>query len=60
MNCPLCNSDQIHRSPRKTLGHKILSLFNKWPYRCYICGHRFYLMQEKRDEGEATPPLQQS
>lgn len=41
--CPTCVSSAVHRDlPRSRFERWILPLFERRPYRCVDCGHRFY------------------
>lgn len=43
MNCPLCRSQQIHRSRRRgILESAFLKTFFVRPFRCLTCDHRFF------------------
>jgi hypothetical protein len=39
--CPKCGSLDVHRSRRRTVGEKLLSLVGVRPYRCFQCDARF-------------------
>src|ERR1044071_10474287 len=43
MNCPSCDSQQIHRSRRKELlESSLFTLLFIRPFRCTLCDHRFF------------------
>src|SRR3989442_14806858 len=41
--CPRCDGKNVHRSSRKGLRERAISLFSLYPYRCHDCEKRFYL-----------------
>jgi hypothetical protein len=40
--CPQCHSANIHRSSRRGMREKIISVVSFYPYRCHKCEKRFY------------------
>ena len=43
MTCPLCASDNLHRSRGRGIYERILlRAIGKYPYRCDECDERFY------------------
>ena len=57
MQCPKCKLDRAHRSHRKGVWERIVSLIGYYPFRCRQCEHRFlqyrYLMP-KAERGEPS------
>jgi len=53
MLCPECHADSAHRSHRKGLKEHVLSLFDRYPYRCSKCKHRF--LARRHTEIPPTP-----
>lgn len=43
--CPKCNGTLARRSHREGLAEKMLGLLYVYPFRCQLCGHRFFAMQ---------------
>jgi hypothetical protein len=46
MICPQCNEPKAHRSHRKSLQDKWMSLWGSHPYRCHNCHARFYAYRD--------------
>jgi transposase-like protein len=48
MTCPLCASDNLHRSRGRGIYERILlRAIGKYPYRCDECDERFYAQRPK-------------
>lgn len=45
VSCPECGGALARRSHRKGLAEELLSLAYVYPFRCQICGHRFFGIQ---------------
>jgi len=43
--CPKCDGTLARRSHRDGLAEKMLSLMYVYPFRCQLCGHRFFSLQ---------------
>ena len=41
--CPRCDGKNVHRSSRRGIRERAISLFSLYPYRCHDCDKRFYL-----------------
>jgi predicted RNA-binding Zn-ribbon protein involved in translation (DUF1610 family) len=39
--CPRCGSARIHRSRRRTITERTMSVLGVWTRRCHDCGLRF-------------------
>jgi DNA-directed RNA polymerase subunit RPC12/RpoP len=47
VRCPHCGCRHVLRSHRRTMEKPFLRFFHLIPYRCDVCGRRFY----RRDQG---------
>jgi hypothetical protein len=43
LRCPRCGSTSIRRRSRRRMLDHLLLLIGRFPFRCYGCGHEFYL-----------------
>src|SRR6266508_1064211 len=41
--CPRCDGKNVHRSSRKGLRERAISMFSLYPYRCHDCDQRCYV-----------------
>jgi len=46
LNCTRCHSRFVKRSRRAGLVDQLISVFSVYPFRCQLCGHRFYHTQK--------------
>src|SRR4051794_32000161 len=42
MVCPACNNQRCHRARRTRTADYAMRIVNERPWRCDVCGHRFY------------------
>jgi hypothetical protein len=64
--CPACGDMPARRSHRSGPAEKLLSALYVYPFRCRLCGHRFFALQwgiryhrtspDPSVAGMATPP----
>lgn len=43
--CPKCEKDYVRRASRRGLLERLLGRFYLYPFRCQLCGHRFWFRQ---------------
>ena len=41
--CPRCDGKNVHRSSRRGIRERAISIFSLYPYRCHDCDKRFYV-----------------
>jgi DNA-directed RNA polymerase subunit RPC12/RpoP len=51
LQCPKCSQERAHRSHRKGLIERIVSLFGWYPYRCHACNSRFLSRRDRPRTG---------